>query len=53
VVDRDQVTDDRQHGIGPAPIIIRHILQPLDLTHHVVGEVADNSGVQWEIVVDR
>ncbi len=50
VVERHEVTDDREHRVGPAPVVGGDIGQVLDLTDNVVAHVADDAAVEgWEI----
>ncbi len=46
VVERGDVPGERQHRIGPADRIGGPVRKVLDLAHHVVAEVADDSPVK-------
>jgi hypothetical protein len=50
MVERRQLTDDGQDGVGLAQVVRRHVGQVLDLAHHVVAEITDESAVQrWQV----
>ena len=50
VVERGDVTGQRQHRVGPALRVRRDVRQVLDLAHDVVPEVADDAAVErWQL----
>ena len=46
MVERGDVTGDRQHRVGQPEVVVRHVGQALDLAHDVVAEVADDATVE-------
>ena len=46
VVERGDVPGEREHRVGPAERVVRHVREPLDLAHDVVAEVADDATVE-------
>ena len=46
MVERGHVTGHRQHRVGHAEVVGRHVGQALDLAHDVVAEVADDAAVE-------
>ena len=46
VIERGDVTGEREHRIGPAEWIGRNVRQVLDLAHDVVAEVPDDPTVE-------
>ena len=46
VVERGDVPGERQHRVGQAEVVGRHVGQALDLAHDVVAEVADDAAVE-------
>ena len=52
MVERGDVTGDRQHRVGQPEVVGRHVGQALDLAHDVVAEVADDAAVERRELVD-
>ena len=52
MVERGDVAGDREHRVGQAEIVGRHVGEPLDLAHDVVPEVADDTTVERRQVVE-
>ena len=46
VVEGHERTDDAHHGVGQAELVGGHVVQPFDLAHDVVAEVADDAALQ-------
>ena len=53
MVERAQLADHRQNGVGIAVIVERGVREVLDLAHDVVAEVADEPAVQRGKVVEH
>ncbi len=50
MVEGGDVAGERQHGVGEAEIVVGHVGEVLDLSHHVVPEVADDAAVErWKL----
>ena len=50
VVERRDVTRERQHGVGQPEIVGRDIGKSLDLAHDVVAEIPDDAAVErWKL----
>ena len=46
VVERAELADDDERGVGMAQVVGRHAREALDLAHHVVAEIPDQPPVQ-------
>ena len=53
VVERAELADDDERGVGMAQVVLRHVREPLDLAHHVVAEIPHQSPVQRREPVQR